>query len=58
MMRYSLRKLGTAIRNAAFVIAVAGVAAGCATLPEDPLDRADVLAANDPFEPANRMVFL
>ena len=57
MMRYSLRKLGTAIRNAAFVITVAGVAAGCATLPEDPLDRADVLAANDPFEPANRMVF-
>ena len=32
-------------------------AAGCASLPDDPLERADVLAANDPFEPANRMMF-
>lgn len=32
-------------------------ASGCATLPEDPSDRAAVQAVNDPFEPANRMVF-
>lgn len=30
---------------------------GCASLPEDPYDRAEALAANDPFEPANRMMF-
>lgn len=33
------------------------LAAGCASLPEDPIDRAEALAANDPFEPANRMMF-
>jgi phospholipid-binding lipoprotein MlaA len=57
MMRYRLRKLVTVIRSATFALAFAGVASGCATLPDDPLDRADVLAANDRFEPANRMVF-
>jgi phospholipid-binding lipoprotein MlaA len=56
-MRQSFRSLGTVLRNALFAVAVAGIASGCATLPEDPLDRADVLAVNDPFEPANRMVF-
>lgn len=32
-------------------------AAGCATLPDDPADRAETLALNEPFEPANRMMF-
>lgn len=31
--------------------------AGCASLPEDPVERAEVVALNDPFEPANRMMF-
>ena len=31
--------------------------AACTSLPEDPADRAEVLAVNDPFEPANRMMF-
>lgn len=30
---------------------------GCASLPDDPYDRAEALAVNDPFEPANRMMF-
>jgi phospholipid-binding lipoprotein MlaA len=33
------------------------LAAGCATFPDDPEERAEVVALNDPFEPANRMMF-
>ena len=43
-------------RAIAAALAVASISA-CATLPDDPLDRADALAVNDPFEPANRMIF-
>lgn len=39
------------------VAAALSLAAGCATLPEDPADRAEVIALNDPIEPANRMMF-
>lgn len=56
-MRFNLRILGVTVRNALTAAAVAGALAGCATLPDDPADRADVLAVNDPFEPANRMMF-
>ncbi len=31
--------------------------AGCATLPEDPEERAEALAVNDPLEPTNRALF-
>ena len=33
------------------------ILAGCATLPEDPEERAEALAVNDPLEPANRAIF-
>lgn len=39
------------------VAAALSLAAGCATLPEDPADRAEAIAVNDPIEPANRMMF-
>lgn len=46
-------KFGRAVVAAAALL----TAAGCATLPEDPAERAEVQAENDPFEPANRMMF-
>lgn len=49
-------RLTRAARGVAVAIMLAGLA-GCASVPDDPLDRADMLAANDPFEPANRMMF-
>jgi len=49
-------RLTRTARGVAVAIMVAGLA-GCASVPDDPLDRADMLAANDPFEPANRMMF-
>ncbi|MDO8608374.1 MAG: VacJ family lipoprotein [Phaeospirillum sp.] len=33
------------------------ILAGCATLPDDPEERAEALAVNDPLEPANRTIF-
>ncbi len=46
-------KFGRAVFAATALLA----AAGCATLPDDPAERAEVQAENDPFEPANRMMF-
>ncbi|MFD2235548.1 VacJ family lipoprotein, partial [Phaeospirillum tilakii] len=37
--------------------AVVCMAAGCATLPEDPEERAEIEALNDPLEPTNRAIF-
>lgn len=56
-MQLNLRILGATMRNATAAIAVAGALAGCAALPDDQAERAEVLAVNDPFEPANRMMF-
>lgn len=56
-MGLNLIKITKAVRNAATSLAIVGLLAGCASLPDDPLDRADMLAVNDPFEPANRMMF-
>lgn len=40
------------------VVAAASVMlVSCATLPEDPVERADVLSLNDPLEPTNRRVY-
>lgn len=39
------------------IAAMLSIVSACATLPEDPAERAEVLALNDPFEPANRMMF-
>jgi len=39
------------------IAALTLVAVGCTSLPEDPADRAEARAINDPFEPANRMMF-
>ena len=47
---------GRQVRGLAIAAALLS-AVGCTNLPEDPADRAEVLAANDPFEPANRMMF-
>ena len=33
------------------------ILAGCTTLPEDPEERAEALAVNDPLEPTNRAIF-
>ena len=33
------------------------VAGACATLPDDPAERAEVLSLNDPFEPTNRLAY-
>ncbi len=49
-------RAGPLARAIAVAVALFAVA-GCASLPEDPADRAEVLALNDPLEPANRMVF-
>ena len=37
-----------------FMILVAGTVCGCAAMPSDPGERSDLLALNDPIEPANR----
>lgn len=40
------------------LVALSGLALGaCATLPEDPVARAEVELLNDPFEPANRAMY-
>lgn len=49
-------RLTRATRGIVAAIMLAGLA-GCASVPDDPIERADMLAANDPFEPANRMMF-
>lgn len=38
-------------------LVAATVLVGCATLPEDPEERAEALAVNDPLEPTNRAIF-
>lgn len=38
-------------------VAMLFMAVGCASVPDDPAERAEVAAVNDPFEPANRMMF-
>lgn len=43
-------------RHAALAFALTALA-GCASLPDDPYERAEALAVNDPIEPANRMMF-
>ena len=47
------------VRRLASLAAVAAVTilAGCATLPDDPEERAEAQAVNDPLEPTNRAVF-
>lgn len=47
--RGSLRGLG-------FVVCCLPLSA-CATLPDDPAERAEILSLNDPFEPANRQAY-
>jgi phospholipid-binding lipoprotein MlaA len=42
---------------ALLVLAVLGGAAGCATVPTDPVARQQFRANNDPFEPLNRKTF-
>ena len=39
------------------VAACCALTGACATLPDDPAERADVIALNDPFEPANRLAY-
>ena len=48
-------RLGPA-RVCALLLAVSAVA-GCATVPEDPYERAAFEEANDPLEPTNRAIF-
>lgn len=38
-------------------VAAMTMIAGCTTLPDDPEERAEVLAVNDPLEPTNRTLF-
>lgn len=39
------------------VLVCVGLVAGCATPPEDPIERAEYEATNDPLEPMNREIF-
>ena len=47
------------VRRLVSVAALAAMAAlaGCTTLPDDPEERAEALAVNDPLEPTNRTLF-
>ncbi|MCP4329422.1 MAG: VacJ family lipoprotein [Alphaproteobacteria bacterium] len=53
-MTHTLTKSLSRFLGAAIIV---GFVAGCATPPEDPEERAEYEAANDPLEPLNREVF-
>lgn len=44
-------------RGVSIALALAGLAGGCATVPRDPVARAQFRANNDPLEPLNRKTF-
>lgn len=49
--------MGNRIGRITLLVLVVMMLAGCATVPLDPEDRADFIAANDPMEPMNRAFF-
>jgi phospholipid-binding lipoprotein MlaA len=52
----NVRAIGRVTRACFAALAIFAVA-GCASLSQDQADRAESIAVNDPFEPANRAVF-
>ena len=46
------------MKKTAIVILVTCTLSGCASLPDDPAERSEVLALNDPIEPLNRAMFV
>jgi phospholipid-binding lipoprotein MlaA len=57
MRRRHKTKTAATATAAAGLLALALAMAGCASVPADPAGRAAYEAANDPFEPTNRVIF-
>ncbi|TAN57370.1 MAG: VacJ family lipoprotein [Magnetospirillum sp.] len=52
-----VRRLVSAAAVAAMTLLAGTILSGCTTLPDDPEERAEAEAVNDPLEPTNRVLF-